>query len=231
MLAKILTGATTGLDGALVEVEVDLAQGLPKATIVGLPDAAVQEARERVRAAIRNSGLPFPMKRITVNLAPAEVRKEGAGFDVPIAIAILAAAGLVPAPKEPILFLGELSLDGALRHTTGVLPLVALAREQRIKTVVVPAVNAAEAALIEGIDVIPAESLRHLAMHLCGDPLIAPFAPGDAESKPVDPLPVPDFADVQGQEHVKADLVEKNLVEPSGGRGRSTAYRLRETGA
>src|SRR5947209_16928905 len=101
MLAKVLTGAAVGLDCSIVQVEVDIANGLPNFTIVGLPDAAVQEARQRVRAAIRNSGFPFPMQRITVNLAPAEVRKEGAGFDVPIAVGILAASGAIAVPREP----------------------------------------------------------------------------------------------------------------------------------
>jgi magnesium chelatase family protein len=206
MLARALTGAAVGLQGALVAVEVDLAQGLPNFTVVGLPDAAVQEARERVRAAVRNSGYPFPLKRVTVNLAPAEVRKEGASFDVPIAVAVLAAAEMVRLPAEPVMFLGELSLDGSLRHTTGILPMVALAREHKIGTVVVPAADAAEAALIEGVEVIPAESLLALAQHLGGERPIPPYrgrggaAAGDAVAYPQD------LADVRGQEHAKRAL-------------------------
>ena len=111
MVARVQTGSVVGLEGALVEVEVDLAQGLPAVTVVGLPDAAVQEARERVRAAIRHTGFTFPARRITINLAPAEVRKEGAAFDVPIALGILAASGAVELPSSPTLFLGELSLE------------------------------------------------------------------------------------------------------------------------
>src|SRR3954464_4040101 len=119
MLAKVLTGAVVGMDGALVEVEVDIAQaGLPNFLIVGLPDAAVQEARERVRAAIRNSGLSFPMRRITVNLAPADLKKEGPSYDLPIAVGILIASGQLEADATGVLYLGELSLDGAERSTS-----------------------------------------------------------------------------------------------------------------
>ena len=160
MLAKVLAGTTIGVDSALVEVEADISQGLPKFDVVGLGDAAVQEARQCVRAAIKNSGFTFPTQRITVNLAPAEVRKEGAGFDVPIAIAVLAAAGIVPPPSVETLFLGEVSLDGSLRHTTGVLPMVALARERRFSHVVVPLADATEASLIDGVTVFAAAAAR-----------------------------------------------------------------------
>jgi magnesium chelatase family protein len=204
MLAKVLTGTTVGVDGALVEVEADLAQGIPRFDVVGLPDAAVQEARQRVRAAIKNSGYPFPMKRITVNLAPAEVRKEGAGLDVPIAIAVLAAAGVVQPPLEPMMFLGEVALDGALRHTNGVLPMVALAREHQIKTVVVPSVDAPEASLIEGVSVLPVENLAELVAHLTGERPLLPYSDGVRERAY---LPVgPDLSEVRGQEHAKRAL-------------------------
>src|SRR3989337_130051 len=116
MLAKVNTCAVVGLDGRLVEVEVDIASGLPAFTIVGLPDTAVQEAKERVRAAIRNSGCDFPQRRITVNLAPADIRKEGPAYDLPIAIGILLASEQLPAQVEGCIFLGELSLDGQVRH-------------------------------------------------------------------------------------------------------------------
>ena len=166
MVARVQTGSGVGLEGALVEVEVDLAQGLPAVTVAGVPDAAVQEARERVRAAIRHMGCTFPARRITINLAPAEVRKEGAAFDVPRALGILAASGAVELPSGPTLFLGELSLDGAMRHTHGALPLVALARANGIGTVIVPASDAPEAALIEEVQVIGAPSLLALVQHL-----------------------------------------------------------------
>jgi magnesium chelatase family protein len=205
VLAKVLTGAVVGLEGSLVEVEVDLAQGLPNFTIVGLPDAAVQEARERVRAAIRNSGLPFPLKRLTVNLAPAEVRKEGAGYDLPIAVAVLAAAELVALPAEPAMYLGELSLDGTVRQTNGILPLVALARERRLRRVFVPAVNAREAALVDGVEVLPLGSLRELVQHLTGERPITPHT-SPAPPEPIEPPQATDLADVRGQEHAKRAL-------------------------
>ncbi|MGI8422899.1 MAG: YifB family Mg chelatase-like AAA ATPase [Chloroflexota bacterium] len=206
MLAKVLTGTTIGVESALVEVEADISQGLPKFDVVGLGDAAVQEARQRVRAAIKNSGFPFPTQRITVNLAPAEVRKEGAGFDVPIAIAVLAAAGVVPPPSVETLFLGELSLDGSLRHTTGVLPMVALARERHISHVVVPFADAAEASLIDGVTVLAATTLAELAGHLSGLTSIAPFVPQPRDNRHAKPPRGPDLADVRGQEHAKRAL-------------------------
>ena len=151
MLAKVNTCAVIGLEGAVVEVEADISQGLPAFTVVGLPDTAVQEARERVRAAIRNSGCDFPMRRITVNLAPADLKKEGPAYDLPIAVGVLISSGQVPTVPASSLFLGELSLDGRLRHTNGILPIVALARQQGFQAVFVPSVDAREAALMEGI--------------------------------------------------------------------------------
>ncbi len=130
MLASVRTSAVVGLEGYIVEVEVDIAPGLPSFTIVGLPDTAVQESRERVRAAIRNSGCEFPMRRITVNLAPADVRKAGPSYDLPIAVGILESSGQVSSSPQSALFLGELSLDGSLRHTGGVLPMVSVAAGQ-----------------------------------------------------------------------------------------------------
>ena len=148
MLAKVQSCAVIGLEGALVEVEVDLSNGLAAFTIVGLPDAAINESRERVRSAIKNSGGLFPYKRIVANLAPADLRKEGPAYDLPIAIGVLAASGQIN-PDSNIaesLFLGELSLDGSLRHTNGILPMVALACEKKVKIVFVPAADAMEAA-------------------------------------------------------------------------------------
>ena len=145
MLAKAITCAIVGLEGAVVETEVDISPGLPAFNIVGLPDTAVQEARERVRAAIRNSGYEFPMRRITVNLAPADLKKAGPSYDLPIAVGILSSSGQVSADISNAVFLGELSLDGKLRHTNGILPMVGLAEEMGIDRVFVPAVNAKEA--------------------------------------------------------------------------------------
>jgi magnesium chelatase family protein len=215
MLAKASSCAVIGLEGALVEVEVDIGHGLPAFSIVGLPDAAVNEAKERVRAAIKNSGAIFPLRRITVNLAPADLRKAGPAYDLPIAIAIVMASDQVPALNAAgeigdtagALFLGELSLDGGLRHTHGILPMVAMARELGIPAVFVPAIDAPEAALVEEVTVYPVESLAQLMAHLRGEHLLTPFLPdeslltlGEEESYPTD------FADVRGQEHVKRAL-------------------------
>ena len=158
MLAKMLTCAVVGLDGALVEVEADIGMGLPALTVVGLPDAAVQESRERVRAAIKNSGCVFPLRRVTVNLAPADLKKEGPAYDLPIALAIVMASQQVPAGDEKALYLGELLLDGDVRHTDGILPMVSLARDKGVTTVFVPAVDALEASLVEGMSVIPVKN-------------------------------------------------------------------------
>ena len=205
MLAMVRSCAVVGLDGALVQVEVDLANGLPAFTIVGLPDAAVNEAKERVRAAIRNSGLTFPLKRITVNLAPADLRKEGPSYDLPMAVGVLRAGEQVVFDDEGCLFLGELGLDGALRHTNGILPMVALARDHGIRTVFVPAVDAQEAALVEGVTIIPVATLGVLIGHLRGDLLIPAAAPMQFDESDEAP-PVEDFAAVRGQEHVKRAL-------------------------
>lgn len=205
MLAMVQSCAVVGLDGALVQVEVDLAQGLPSFTIVGLPDASVNEAKERVRAAVKNSGMVFPIKRITVNLAPADLRKEGPSYDLPMAVGILRASEQVVFDDAGYLFLGELGLDGTLRHTNGILPMVAIARERGVRTVFVPAIDATEAALVEGIAVIPVETLAALAGHLRGDTPLAPARP--MQFSVAEDLPGgPDLADVRGQEHVKRAL-------------------------
>ncbi|NMD31897.1 MAG: magnesium chelatase, partial [Chloroflexi bacterium] len=161
MLARVFSCAVIGLDGVIVEVEVDTSQGLPSIVIVGLPDAAVQESRERVYSAIKNSGLLYPRQRVTVNLAPASVRKEGPAYDLPIALGVLIAAEQIhPNELEGTLVLGELSLDGSVRHVRGVLPMAAVAAQQGFRRVFVPEVDAAEAALIPNIEVIPVSSLR-----------------------------------------------------------------------
>ena len=157
-----MSGAIVGLEGAMVEVEVDISPGLPNFFIVGLPDAAVQEARERVRAAIRNSGFTFPMRRIVVNLAPADLKKAGPAYDLPIAVGILLSSEQVTADVSDLMLLGELSLDGSLRHTNGILPMVALAHDEGIPTVIVPEADAREASLVEGVKIIPVASLAQL---------------------------------------------------------------------
>jgi magnesium chelatase family protein len=206
MLAKVMTGAVIGLDGALVQVEVDISPGLPNFFIVGLPDAAVQEARERVRPAIRNSGFEFPMRRVTVNLAPADLKKAGPAYDLPIAVGILLSSGQVSADLSGTMLLGELSLDGSLRHTNGVLPLVALAHDEGIPAAIVPEADAREASLVEGIKVIPVASLAQLASYLRGD-IPAPEVAADAAPAGMTLLTASaDLADIKGQEHVKRAL-------------------------
>lgn len=283
MLARVLSCAIVGLDGALIEVEVDIAPGLPAFTIVGLPDAAVQEAKDRVRAAIRNTGYQFPMKRITVNLAPADLKKVGPSYDLPIAIGILAASGQVPESWRPAakpagraapngaaaakparaaaalpaqnetaaggapaaappvtealqdaavaaeleallgglvgdeaegeesvlataMFLGELALDGSVRHTDGMLPMVGAAREHGIPVVFVPAVDGAEAALVEGVTVLPAANLGEVVRHLTGEAPIAPHAAGGRATLQAASDYTHDLRDVKGQEHAKRAL-------------------------
>jgi magnesium chelatase family protein len=206
MLAKVRSGAIVGLDGAVVEVEVDISQGLPAFAIVGLPDAAVQEAKERVRAAIRNSGGTFPMKRIVVNLAPADLKKAGPAYDLPIAVGILLSSEQVNQYAGDTMFLGELSLDGGLRHTNGVLPLVALAHDEGIANVIVPEADAREASLIEGVNVIPMTSLAKLVSYLQGE-IPAPEVERDSTTTTTAQLMHhTDLSDVKGQEHVKRAL-------------------------
>src|SRR3989475_11207537 len=177
MLAKVRSCAVIGLEGALIEVEIDLSNGLAGFMIVGLPDTAVNEAKDRVRAAIKNRGCLFPYKRITVNLAPADLRKEGPAYDLPIAIGVLLASGQINPEKsiDECLFLGELSLDGSLRHTNGILPMVALACEKRVNIVFVPAADAMEASLLRGVTIYPVETLGQLIAHLTGEHLIEPY--------------------------------------------------------
>jgi magnesium chelatase family protein len=207
MLAKVNSCAVVGLEGARVEVEVDISPGLPSFTIVGLPDTAVQEARERVRAAIRNSGCIFPNRRITVNLAPADLKKEGPAYDLPIAIGILLSSEQVIADIPQTLFLGELSLDGGLRHTHGILPMVAFAKEEKFATVFVPAVDAREASLIEGVQIIPVHSLTELVAHIRGDSLIPDYLPQqDIEEASVQGWHTANLAHIKGQEHAKRAL-------------------------
>lgn len=207
MLAKVLSCALIGLEGELVEVEVDVTQAqIPSFTIVGLPDTAVQEAKERVRAAIRNSGARDMPRRVVVNLAPADLRKEGPTYDLAIAVGLLIASGQLVADTASAVFLGELSLDGAVRHTHGILPMTALARERGIRTVYVPREDAPEAALVDGITVIPVDSLAALGAHLADGPKLAPYVPDPAAAVEDGAWAGTDFADIKGQEHVKRAL-------------------------
>ncbi len=207
MLARVTSSAVMGVDAYLVDVEVDLLGGLPAFNIVGLPDAAVQESRERVRSAIRNSGFDFPQRRITINLAPADVRKEGPSFDLPIAVGILAATGQVEMEQlEGCLFVGELSLDGGVRSSSGVLPIALTAKRDGIRRLIVPIANAREAAVVRGAPVYGAHSLSDVmdlvTTSFAREPAVAEIA-DMALTEP--PYPVC-FSDVKSQQNVKRAL-------------------------
>jgi magnesium chelatase family protein len=196
MLAKVLSSAVIGIDAYIVEVEVDISQGLPSFSTVGLPEGAVRESKERVKASIKNSGYHFPSDRITVNLAPADVKKEGSAFDLPMALGILAATGLLSKSAcNGYLVLGELSLDGLIRPVKGALPIALTAKEMGLKGLFVPTENATEAAVVGGIDVYPVETLSQLVSTLSGKNGISPFeVDRDALFKRQDHLV--DFSDV-----------------------------------
>ncbi len=205
MLARVYSCAVIGLEGVVVEVEVDIAQGLPSITIVGLPDAAVQESRERVQAAIKNAGLSFPRHRVIVNLAPAAVRKEGPAYDLPIALGTAAASGQARIDNlEDSLVIGELSLDGSVRHVRGVLPMAALASKQGFRRIFTPPGDAAEAALIPDLEVYPVDSLAALVAHLNGNTPIPRQAAVHIDE--LEGVSQTDFAEIKGQEHVKRAL-------------------------
>ncbi|MGE5573715.1 MAG: YifB family Mg chelatase-like AAA ATPase [Bacteroidota bacterium] len=208
MLAKVPGGAVLGIDGYPVSVEVDVSAGLPSFEVVGLPDAAIREARERVRAALRNSGFEFPLRRITVNLAPAMIRKEGACFDLAIALGILAATGEIsPSAVEDCMFAGELSLDGQVRGTSGVLSIALAAKSAGFTTMMVANENAGEAALVDGIDVYGVSTLAEAVGHLSGALRMnkAPATKGFPDATPETAHDL-DFADVLGQEHARRAL-------------------------
>ncbi len=207
MLAKIYSSIVLGVEGLPIEVEVDISAGLPVFSTVGLPDGAVRESKDRVKAAIKNSGYDFPNKRITVNLAPADLKKVGACYDLPIAIGILAASETINKRLYiDYCVVGELSLDGAVRPAKGILAMTLAAREKGLKGILIPRKNMAEAAVVEGIEVLPVEYLYEAVEFFCGERLL--------ESATVNPESVfsrnqvydVDFQDVKGQEHVKRAL-------------------------
>lgn len=203
MVAKITSAGLRGIDGMQVLCECDLANGLPNFDIVGLPDASVKESRDRVRAAIKNCGYEFPLRRITVNLAPAELKKEGAIYDLPIFLGILQATGQIPAVPENYCFVGELSLDGSLRPATGILPMAMAAKQSGADTVFVPFDNALEATVAEGVCVLPARHAREIVDFLRGD---GPIEPAEKFKYQGTRQNGDDFADVMGQENVKRAL-------------------------
>lgn len=208
MPAKIHSGSIFGLDCLPIEIEVDISRGnLPKFSIVGLPDKAVEESKERVRSAIKNSGAKMPGPIITVNLAPADLPKEGPAYDLPIALGLLLASGELEADLSDAFVLGELSLDGSLRHTNGVLPQVQLAKEQGFQKVFLPAVNAAEASIIPGIEIIPVSSLTDLFYHLQGAKIIPAHKNNTSESF-FEFVPDVEFdmQNIKGQEQAKRAL-------------------------
>lgn len=207
MLAKTLSSAIDGITATTIEVEADLSQGLPSFSIVGLPDKAIDEAKERIRSAIKNSSAKFPAKRITVNLAPANIRKSGPSYDLPITIALLASDGQIPTEIfKKSFFIGELSLNGDLRPVAGTLPIVHHAISKNIHTIFLPKDNADEAALLENIEIIPVDTLENLIFHLKGEKMIRPHAPSDISSYLQNRhIPI-DFADIHGQEQAKRAL-------------------------
>jgi len=200
-----------GLNGEIIQVEVDFnPHGMPSFTVVGLPDTAVQESRERVRSAIRNSGLQFPNKHYTVNLAPASLRKAGPAYDLPIAIGVLASTDQVPLHRlTGALFVGELSLDGSVRHISGVLPVAHRAWQEGFECIYVPEEDVSQAALVPDIDVIPVHSLGQLVEHLYDLQPIPPYVRQNIDlSVPDDLDGLTDFADVKGQRYLKRALCE-----------------------
>jgi magnesium chelatase family protein len=204
VLARVFSAALVGVEAALIRVEVDVAAGMPAFTTVGLPDSAVRESRERVRTAIRNAGFPFPQDRITVNLAPADFRKEGPAFDLPIALGILAATGCVRDGRTPrVAVVGELALDGSIEPVRGVLAVALACRRRGVRRLLVPAGNHAEAAMVDGVTVLGAASLAEAVSTLNGQApprLPDPVMPSGAVDDELD------FADVRGQAHAKRAL-------------------------
>jgi magnesium chelatase family protein len=211
MLARIAAGAVLGIDAYLVEVEVDITYGIDSFRIVGLPDGAVRESRLRIPSALENGGFEAPCKKITINLAPADIKKDGTAFDLPMAIGILTARGSLPAYREGFdvsdyLFVGELNLNGEVRAVRGALPLAVMARDQGYDGIVLPAENAQEAAVVSGIEVIPVAHLSEVAGHILGDAPIEPVVAECATAEEIEQRYRVDFNEVAGQESVKRAL-------------------------
>ncbi len=205
MFARINSMGLFGIDSYMVGVEVDYGQGLPRIDIVGLPDAAVKEAQNRVRSAIKNSGYDFPKSRITINLSPADIRKEGPVYDLPILIAILKAGNQLPFDIDDCAFIGELSLDGLVRHVNGVLPMVIRAQKSGIKRVFIPSANALESSVVEGIEVYAVDTVNQVISHIKGEITLEPVRFSSALQQQKLP-PLPDFKDVMGQMEAKYAL-------------------------
>ena len=207
MLSRTYGASLHGIDALKVAVEVDIASGLPELAMVGLPDGAVRESKVRVRAALRNCGYPFPPQRITINLAPADVKKEGSGYDLPMAMGIVAAQGAVQPPRlADYLLVGELSLDGAVKPVRGALSIAAAVRRQGLKGLILPRANSAEAAVVQDIDVFGVESLAEVVGFLNGEREIEPTRVDLARLFRQHAVHDADFSDVRGQPHVKRAL-------------------------
>ncbi len=208
MFSHLISAATYGVNAFIVDVEIHIESGLPKVIIVGLPDSAVQESRERMSAAVKNSGFKFPSRRVIVNLAPADVKKEGSAFDLPIAIGVIAAMGQVETSElDDFVILGELALDGTVRHVHGILPIAVEARDRGKKAIILPKGNAKEAAMVDGINVYPVETLTEAVQLVNGEyKLLEPFHVNKEEIFNQELIYPVDFADVKGQENVKRAL-------------------------
>ncbi len=207
MFSKILSAAVLGIEGYIVEVETHLERGVPYFSTVGLPDGAVKESKERVNAAIKNSGFPFPRFRITVNLAPADIRKEGSAFDLPIAVGLLAASGYVETETlSDTAILGELALDGSLRPIRGALPVSLAVKKHRIKRILIPKENAREAAMAQDVDVYPVLNLQQAVQVLNDRETVTPFTLDMNQVFESQMHMAADFSDVKGQNHVKRAL-------------------------
>ncbi|MGA2191862.1 MAG: magnesium chelatase domain-containing protein, partial [Nitrospirota bacterium] len=208
MLSKILSSAVMGIDAYLVEVEVDVAaRGLPFFSTVGLPDMAVKESKDRVRAALKNNGYDFPLKQIVINLAPANVKKEGSAFDLPIAVGIIAAEGLLEQDMlDGYMLVGELSLDGRIKPVRGALPMAVKAKEAGLKGLILPADNAKEAAVVEGVDIYGADNLVSVVEFLRGDKALKKVSVNISRLFEENSHYLEDFSEVKGQEHVKRAL-------------------------
>lgn len=206
MYSKIISCGLYGIDGYIVEIETDISSGIPAFDIVGLGDAAIREARERVRSAVKNSGYEFPLRRITMNMAPANMKKEGSSFDLAIALGILASTGVIDHSKVcQAMFIGELSLDGEIKPVKGVLPMAVCAMQNGIKFLFLPEANAKEASVVKKLIVVPVRSLKETVEIIKGDTEIRQFIDDENEKDTEYPYDV-DFADVRGQENVKRAL-------------------------
>ena len=207
MIVKIISGAILGIESYPVEVEVDTSSGLPQFSTVGLPDTAVKESKDRIKSAIKNTGYRFPKHRVTVNLAPADIKKEGTGFDLPIAIGILAAEDIMERTKlKEYMFIGELSLDGRIKGVNGALSASYQAKNMGLKGIVVPRDNAVEAAMVEAIDVIAVDYLHHVVEYLNGTKDITPTTIDVSDLFTKNLITDEDFSDVSGQDQAKRAL-------------------------